>query len=108
MVLPLCGAYQVNDSGQQLCADVREALRRAGESLKSAAITIDAPQNKLSDQLHGKAPFTYLWRMLQDMPAAFEREFRKIRAARGGDAYVEHPELVELVNVVRNLERRIS
>lgn len=101
--IPLGGAYQVNDSGRVLCADVREALRRAGESLKSAAITIEAPENKLSDQLNGKAPFTFLWRLMQDMPAAFAREFHEIRATRHGDTYVKHSDLVELIATVRTI-----
>lgn len=107
MCIPLVGAYQVNDSGRQLCADAYLALRKAGESLKSSAIAIAAPESKLSEQLNGKAPFTFLWRLVQSLPA-FEREFRKIRAHRDGDAYVEQSEMVELVNVVRNLDRRIS
>lgn len=82
------------------CAEYREAMRRLDYSLKYVAITIRVPQNKLSDQLQGKVPFTYMWRFRRLGPA-FKAVLRDVEADRVGAVVVKQPEFVSLLETMR-------
>lgn len=99
-----------------LAADVKKALEHAVVPLKVAAIELDVPLNKLSDQLNGKAPFTYCWRFFAwddaDPTVAthaedFKKAFLNLQADRIGAVLVQGPDLCDLVRSVRELISRV-
>jgi hypothetical protein len=65
----------VGDALQRhLCADVARALRRADLKYEWVADTLGVPRTKLSAQLNGHAPFTYLPRFFTT-PAMYDTDF---------------------------------
>jgi hypothetical protein len=86
---------------QLLASDMRDAIHRAGRSLKGVAADIDVPLNKLYDQLNGHTPFTYCWRVLC-LPDV-RVEFFDIQAQRVNAVFVRVEEMRELVVTVKAL-----
>lgn len=102
MSLAIFAAFAPTDRSLQLCADVREAMFRAGLSLKAVALTIQAPEARLSDQLHGKAPFTYLWRFTS-LDDTFWDQLDLVRSERRGVLFIDSPDLVSLLTSIRTI-----
>lgn len=84
---------------QLLASDMRDAIHRAGRSLKGVAADIDVPLNKLYDQLNGHTPFTYCWRVLC-LPDV-RVEFFDIQAQRVNAVFVRVEEMRDLIAEVR-------
>jgi hypothetical protein len=97
----------LDEAAQQLAKDATAALDQSGWTPKSAAGELDVPLNKLYDQLNGKAPLTYLWRMLVGLDG-FRCELFDIQGQRAGLFLLRHTDLQRLVRGVESLSASLS
>jgi hypothetical protein len=102
----VAGVTVADPAAQLLAADMRDAIHLACRSLKSIAIDIDVPMNKLSDQLNGKAPFTYCSRILATFPDV-RLEFCDIQAQRVEAMVIRCAEIRDLVSEVKQFTRGV-
>lgn len=102
LCLVLAPVAFADPAARLIAADMRTAIDRACHSLQSVAIDLEVPLNKLSDQLNGKASFTYLWRILATFPDV-RMEFYDIQTDRANAVLVRAGELSALVGGVRDL-----
>lgn len=87
---------------QAMADDFRGALRDAGISQKSAAITMGLGEGDLANQLNGREQLS-AWRMARLGPV-FDAALAKRRLTRsGGAAVIDTGVLCELVNAVQAL-----
>jgi len=96
----VAGIAVADPAAQLLAVDMRDAIHLSCRSLKSIAIDLDVPMNKLSDQLNGKTPFTYCWRILAMFPDV-RLEFCDIQAQRVEAMLVRSAEIRELIAEVK-------
>jgi hypothetical protein len=103
MLFPLM-AFAVSDESRQLCADIKDALRASNRDLTAVACDIGGPAllARLSNQLNGHEPPTYLWRVLAVMGPEAWTAFLTLRAKRVGREVVSE-DIGALVNAVRAL-----
>lgn len=102
----LCAPLQMDQAVRDLLADVQLAMKRADISHKAAALTMRVPLSKLSEQLHGHLPPTFLWRMTT-LGSAFWWELVAIRAKRLGGELFAGGDVVRLLHAVERVERRM-
>jgi hypothetical protein len=78
-------AFVADQATRDLAADALEAVRNSNVTIDYIAQVIRAPRQKLSDQLHGKAPFTLFCRFANReliQHSDFWPEFLDLRARR--------------------------
>lgn len=104
MLLAFSAVHLIDQPARDLCADVRDALRLSGWKQQAAAATMHVPETKLSEQLNGHTPFTFLWRCTA-LGASFWTALLEVRGARFGLEVVGSPDLVRLIHSVERIER---
>ena len=77
-------AYVIDEAARDLAADAKLAMKRADLSLDFVARVINVPRPKLSEQLNGNLPFTFLCRFAgrEMWETDFWAEFLELRARR--------------------------
>lgn len=112
MLLPLLALVFVGAAtdweavSQQFRADVATALDRASWCEAAVSEQIGISVQRLSRQLNGHDPMTFLARAYQ--LDGFWREFVLIHAERYGDAVVRNTDLRDLLSEVRGLKKSMA
>lgn len=100
-------AFVADQATRDLAKDAHDAIKNSNVTIDYVARVIRAPRQKLSDQLHGKAPFTLFCRLANHELIAhsdFWPYFLELRAERFHRSLVS----ADLGRVVAGVERVIA